>query len=76
MSEDRKNYCDARGMCTAEMFTEVEDCLHFASQKIFPYPGACAMRGMNGTCMSPKANKIPLYPPLAGVAQSAGGGGL
>jgi hypothetical protein len=57
MAETKINYCDNRGMCSSEMFTDAESgCRYFVEARIFPYPGACSMRGMNGTCMSPQAN--------------------
>jgi hypothetical protein len=57
---DKINYRDDLGMCTAAMFTEGDICVHYVGQEIFPFPGACAYRGMNGTCMSPKANNDQL----------------
>lgn len=57
---DKINCCDPRGMCTAAMFTEEDECRHYTGQEIFPFPGACAYRGMNGTCMSPVANNDQL----------------
>lgn len=70
MSDEKKNFCNPFGMCTAEMFSVDEEtcCRYYVEARIFPYPGACAMHGMNGTCMSPQANNKTMSPACWGGA--------
>lgn len=50
---DKINYCDHLGFCTCHA---EEKCGFYVKSERFPFPGACIMCGMSGTCMSPQAN--------------------